>query len=153
MDTLLELNNFVQHPNFTYSKRKNDDFDDRVMSLIWALFILDPAIAEKYYSILEIDDQGRPLKIKPISDNTDLIKKSPIFTGNVSKFKKNTITNTTFSFVGKYEEQTVQTNDEDAAELQRWLLNWGNNSKIDKKEPPNSDKLYNKEDYYPIILF
>lgn len=153
MDTLLELNNFVQHPNFTYSKRKNDDFDDRVMSLIWALFILDPAIAEKYYNILEIDDQGRPLKIKPISDNTDLIKKSPIFTGNVSKFKKNTITSTTFSFVGKYEEQNVQTNDEDAAELQKWLLNWGNNSKIDKKETSNSDKLYNKEDYYPIILF
>ena len=32
---------------------------------------------------------GRPLKIRPISDNSDLIKRSPIFTGNVSKFKKN----------------------------------------------------------------
>jgi hypothetical protein len=153
IDTLLELNNFVQHPNFTYSKRKNDDFDDRVMSLIWGLFILDPAIAEKYYNIIDYDDQGRPLVIKPLADNSDLIKKSPIFAGTISSFKKNIVTNASYSFVGKFEENTVQTSDEDAADLQRWLLSWGQPKADNKKEKDNSDKLYKREDYYPIVLF
>ena len=65
LDTLLEINNFIQHPNYTYSKRTNDDFDDRVFALIWGLFILDPSIVEKYFYIHDIDDQGRPMVIRP----------------------------------------------------------------------------------------
>ena len=57
-----------------------------------------------------------------------------------------------YQFVGKFEENTVQTNDEDAAEFEKWLLNWGDKSNNIKKETENSDKLYKRDDYYPIVL-
>jgi hypothetical protein len=158
MDTLLELSNFVRHANFTFSKRKDEDLDDRVLSLIWGLFILDPAIASKYYNIIENDDQGRPLKIKPLVDNSDLIKKSPLFYGQVSSLKKNILINKTYSFVGKYDNRDAMHLD-DAASLMNWLSNWGNVGveppsiePIDKHNMDNKDKLYNGEEWKPSII-
>jgi hypothetical protein len=157
MDTLLELTNFVRHPNFTFSKRKDEDLDDRVLSLIWGLFILDPSIAPKYFNIIETDDQGRPLKMKPLVDNSDLIKKSPIFYGQVSNFKKNNnINNTNVSFVGKFDMKAPLTIEQETLELQRWLSHWGNVG----PEPPlvesinkdSKDKLYNGEEWRPAII-
>jgi Terminase large subunit, T4likevirus-type, N-terminal len=159
IDTLLELSNFVRHPNFTFSKRKDEDLDDRVLSLIWALFILDPAIASKYYNIIENDDQGRPLKIKPLIDNSDLIKKSPLFYGQVSGLKKNILINKTYSFVGKLDEGKDITYTDDAASLMSWISNWGNVGKeppsiepINKDKIDNKDKLYNGEEWRPSII-
>jgi hypothetical protein len=159
MDTLLELSNFVRHPNFTFSKRKDEDLDDRVLSLIWGLFILDPTIASKYYNIIENDDQGRPLKIKPLIDNTDLIKKSPLFYGQVSGLKKNILINKTYSFVGKLEDGKDITHTDDAASLMSWLSNWGNVGveppsiePIDKDNMDNKDKLYNGEEWRPSVI-
>ena len=153
MDTLLELTNFVKLPNFTFSKRKDTDLDDRVFAMIWALFILDPSIVEKYYNVIENDDQGRPLKIRPLVDNSDLIKKSPIFHGQASTFKKNIIATKTYSFVGKMEDGKDFTYADEASDLQSWLLNWGNTSKDNKDKPVVDDKLYNREDFSPTILF
>jgi hypothetical protein len=152
LDTLLELETFVRLPNYTFSKRKDDDLDDRVLALIWGLFILDPSIAVKYYQIIDTDDQGRPLKIQPIVDNSELIKKSPLCSGKASTFKKSINPNASFSFVGKIEENKVMGLDEEAASLQQWLLNW-NNPPPKSTETDNSDKLYNKDNYQPVILF
>jgi hypothetical protein len=153
LETLLELESFVRLPNYTFSKRKDDDLDDRVLSLIWALFILDPSIAIKYYQIIETDDQGRPLKIQPFVDNSELIKKSPLFHGQVSNFKKTINPNATFSFVGKIEENQVMGLDQEAASLKGWLLNWGNEKENKKEDSESTDKLYKTDDYKPVVIF
>jgi hypothetical protein len=151
LDTLLELETFVKLPNFTFSKRKDTDRDDRVMSMIWALFILDPSIAEKYYTIVDVDDQGRPLKISALTDNSDLIKKSPLFEGKMSFFKKNVSTqNASFSHVGVVDvNNMVTTSDEN--DLKMWLLGWGDTKK-NKEEPKEEDKVNINETFYPIVF-
>lgn len=148
LETLLELNNFVRHENHTYSKRKSDDLDDRVMSLIWAIFILEPSIAEKYYTILDIDDQGKPLKIKPFADNTDLLKKSPLLSGNVSKFRRNAAPAIKFTHVGKFSDASTMHSD-DQADLSMWLLRWG--EKVNTKEPEITESDNNEQ--RPIVIF
>jgi len=150
LDTLLELETFVKLPNFTFSKRKDADRDDRVMSMIWALFILDPSVAEKYYIIGDVDDQGRPLKITPLTDNSELIKKSPLFEGKTTSFKKtNTQVNTNYSHVGKFNPEAPTT--EDSNELMSWLLKWGDKHKqTDIK--PSEEKVNISETFYPIVF-
>lgn len=65
--TLSELKSFVRYPNGTWAaKPGTDNWDDRVMSLIWALVILDNDIVEKYFEVEQYDDNKRPLKIKPL---------------------------------------------------------------------------------------
>ena len=65
--TLLELKNFVRYPNGTWAtKPGNGNHDDRVMSLIWTLMILENEITEKYYEIVDLDDNKRPLHIKSL---------------------------------------------------------------------------------------
>jgi hypothetical protein len=155
IETLLELTNFVQHENFTYSKRRETDMDDRVFALIWALFILDPSIATKYYNIIETDDQGRPLKIKPLVDNSDLIKKSPLSYGQVSSFKKNPIINNTYSFVGRFDESKPVSIDEETNNFKNWLSELWEKPKTEEKPKENKEpdgKFLNGEEYRPAIL-
>jgi hypothetical protein len=65
--TLNELKNFVRYPNGTWSaKPGTDSQDDRVMSLIWGLVILENELVEKYFEIEEYDDNKRPLKIRTL---------------------------------------------------------------------------------------
>jgi hypothetical protein len=65
--TLTELKGFVRYPNGTWAaKPGNGNHDDRVMSLIWALIILENEVAEKYYEIVELDNNKRPLKLKSL---------------------------------------------------------------------------------------
>jgi hypothetical protein len=65
--TLIELKNFVRYPNGTWAtKPGNGNHDDRVMSLIWTLMILENEITEKYYEIVDFDDNKRPLHIKSL---------------------------------------------------------------------------------------
>ncbi len=60
-----ELETFVKYPNGTWKKQGGDNvFDDRVMSFIWALFILHGPIIERYFNVLEYDTRGKPLKIE-----------------------------------------------------------------------------------------
>ncbi len=153
LDTLLELETFVRLPNYTFSKRKDDDLDDRVLALVWGLFILDPSIAVKYYQIVDTDDQGRPLKIQPIVDNSELIKKSPLCHGQVSTFKKTINPNASFSFVGKIEENQVMGLDEEAGKLKNWLLNWGYIQEKKKEDSDSTDKLYKTEEFKPVVIF
>jgi len=67
LKTLGELRDFVRYPNGTWAARPgSDNWDDRVMSLIWALMSLENEITERYFEILELDDNKRPLKLKAL---------------------------------------------------------------------------------------
>lgn len=65
--TLVELKNFIRYSNGTWGARPGaDNWDDRVMSLVWALVILENELAEKYFEVQEYDDNKKPLKIKSL---------------------------------------------------------------------------------------
>ena len=67
LNTLNELKSFVRYPNGTWSaKPGSDSWDDRVMSLVWALFILENDLVEKYFEIEKYDDNKKPLKLKTL---------------------------------------------------------------------------------------
>lgn len=61
--TISEFETFIRHPNGIFRKRNEAFNDDRVMSLVWALFVLEPEICQQYYEIVEFDNQHKPLKI------------------------------------------------------------------------------------------
>jgi len=63
IETLTELKNFVRWPNGTWKARKSNH-DDMVMSLLYALFILEKDITERFFEILEFDDRGKPAVIE-----------------------------------------------------------------------------------------
>jgi hypothetical protein len=152
IDTLIELTNFVRHENFTYSKRKETDLDDRVFALIWALFILDPNIAVKYFNIIETDDQGRPLKMIPLVNNSDLIKKSPLFYGQVSNFRKNPILNSGFSFVGKFETEKPVSIEQETLDFKDWLSGLWEKPVIEKQIEEKEIVPFGEE-FKPVVLF
>ena len=63
--TVHELETFVQYPNGTWKKKVGDRvYDDRVMSMIWALFILDEDLVYNYFNVLGYDLQGKPIKLE-----------------------------------------------------------------------------------------
>ena len=67
INTLVELKNFIRHANGTWGARPGaDSWDDRVMSLIWALIVLENEVAEKYFEVVELDDNKKPLKLKSL---------------------------------------------------------------------------------------
>jgi hypothetical protein len=81
MSTIAELRTFIRYPNGTWKKKQGDNiFDDRVMAFVWCLFLLDNEIAERYYDIVETDDNGKPLKLAAynISD-PGIFKLDPLF--------------------------------------------------------------------------
>jgi hypothetical protein len=159
LDTVLELHNFVKLPNYTFSKRTEKDLDDRVLSLVWALFILDPNIATKYFNVLDFDDQGRPLKIKSLIANSDLIRKSPIYQGKVSTYKKGEGSRQPIISFGVPDDQSDPQVQRETQEFVRWLSGWDGNTPppndiptIRPLKPEQNDK-YEGEGYYPAILF
>jgi hypothetical protein len=63
--TVQELKTFVRYPNGTWSAQRGEDsHDDRVMSLIWSLIVLDNTLTEKYFEVEARDDNDKPLKLK-----------------------------------------------------------------------------------------
>lgn len=67
INTLIELKNFIRYDNGTWGAKPGaDSWDDRVMSLIWALVILENELAEKYFEVVEYDANKKPLKIRPL---------------------------------------------------------------------------------------
>ncbi len=70
--TIQELETFVKYPNGTWKKKRGDYiYDDRVMSMMWALFALKTEVCEKYFEITQYDDQGKPAKINPFNVESD----------------------------------------------------------------------------------
>lgn len=64
--TISEFETFVRQPNGLYKKKNDDHYDDRIMALVWALFILESEICQQYFTIDNYDSQHKPLQI---SDN------------------------------------------------------------------------------------
>jgi len=62
--TISEFETFVRFPNGTYRKRNDNFFDDRVMALVWALFILESELCQQYFEIIDYDMQHKPMQIK-----------------------------------------------------------------------------------------
>ena len=79
--TVQELKTFVRYPNGTWRKKAGDNvFDDKVMSLVWTLFLLESDVAERYYEIVETDDHGKPLKLAAYTvQQPGLFKLDPFF--------------------------------------------------------------------------
>lgn len=69
LQTILELKDFVCKPNGTWSAR-GSGVDDCVMSLIWALVLLDNdpqyGICGNYFEVVDLDENGKPRSIKPL---------------------------------------------------------------------------------------
>ena len=69
LQTLLELKDFVRRPNGTWSGRGLAS-DDCVMSLVWALIILDNdidyGVCQQYFEIEDVDENGKPKKLKSL---------------------------------------------------------------------------------------
>ena len=62
--TLEELKTFVRYPNRTWKAARGTNIhDDRVMSLIWALMILEVPITEQYFEIEQFDENQKPAVI------------------------------------------------------------------------------------------
>lgn len=66
LQTVQELETFVQQPNGTWKHKSGENvWDDRVMALIWTLFILEEPVTVQYFDIIKKDQRGKPLLIKP----------------------------------------------------------------------------------------
>lgn len=64
ISTVQEMETFVRYPNGTWKKRPgNFVYDDRMHAMLWALFVLDPDIATRYYEVERYDERGKPLKL------------------------------------------------------------------------------------------
>ncbi len=60
-----ELRNFTRYSNGTWAAKKGaGNHDDRVMSLIWNLIILEDEIVKTYFDVLQYDKNRKPLQIK-----------------------------------------------------------------------------------------
>ena len=62
--TISEFETFVRLPNGVFRKRNDKFFDDRIMALVWSLFILESEICQQYFEIVDYDTQHKPLIIK-----------------------------------------------------------------------------------------
>ena len=64
---LKEFKTFVRHVNGTWSAKKGAGYhDDRVMSMVWSLIILEKGLVDKHFEIIQTDSNGRPLKLKQL---------------------------------------------------------------------------------------
>ena len=65
LSLLKEFKSFVRHANGTWSAKKGAGYhDDKVMSLVWSLILLEKGLAERYFEIVQTDFNGRPLKLR-----------------------------------------------------------------------------------------
>jgi len=59
---LQEFETFVRKPNGTWGAQRGFN-DDRIMSLVWGLIVLETKICQRYYTIEDYDQNGKPLRI------------------------------------------------------------------------------------------
>jgi hypothetical protein len=154
IDTILETNNFIRLPNYTYSKKSEKDLDDRVFGMIWALFILDPSLVSRFFIVQEIDDQGRPMKIVPSSDNKELIKQSSLLIGGGTTKIIKPSQNTPYSHVGGMTQQTgFDLYAEDRMNLLRWMMETEEPDRLPNSTESDPEQGSSDNYYQPITLF
>ena len=91
ISTVQEFETFIRQPNGTWSHQDGEHiYDDRVMAIIWALFILEKEIAEKYLYVIEYDNTGKPSRVEdPYSETYDIdpmqmSTRNKVFTGSAT---------------------------------------------------------------------
>lgn len=68
-----ELQTFVRHDNGTWGHIKTDGlYDDRVMSLLWALFILNEDIVNQYFAVEKAHASGKPIVLGTPTYSTNM---------------------------------------------------------------------------------
>jgi hypothetical protein len=60
--SLTEFETYIRKNNRTWGALKGYN-DDRIMALIWGLFLLEKSVANKYLDVLEFDESGQVIKI------------------------------------------------------------------------------------------
>jgi hypothetical protein len=63
-NTISEFETFVKFPNGVFRKKSDNFFDDRIMALVWSLFILESEICQQYFDIVDFDTQHKPLMVR-----------------------------------------------------------------------------------------
>jgi hypothetical protein len=67
INLLKEFKNFVRYPNGTWAAKKGAGYhDDRVMSFIWSLIVLDKVLVDKHFEVIQLDSNNRPLILKQL---------------------------------------------------------------------------------------
>lgn len=67
INLLKEFKDFVRHSNGTWSAKRGAGYhDDRVMSFVWALIILDKVLVDRHFEIIQYDSNNRPLILKQL---------------------------------------------------------------------------------------
>ena len=67
LGTLKEMRDFVRSSNGHWAAKKGAGYhDDRVMSLVWALVILDESLVSKHFEVIKLDNNNRPLILKQL---------------------------------------------------------------------------------------
>jgi len=151
-ETLCELYNFVRLPNYTYTKRSDGDLDDRVFASIWALFLLMPNLVTTCFSVAEFDEQGRPCKITPLNDNTELIRNSPLLMGSptIKHQKVYSHLPSVMPVKAVIESDMMR----EAANLWNWIHNDAySNKELQKSEKELSNYSTIQEEWRPVIIF
>lgn len=74
---LKELKTFVRGANGHWAAKKAvNTYDDRVMSMVWALIILEPTVAVRFFEIAQYDINHKPLLIKQLDFGIKYFTKS-----------------------------------------------------------------------------
>lgn len=61
-----ELKTFVRFDNGTWGHIKADSiYDDRVIGLMWAVFILNEDLVDQYYHVTALGSNGKPIALQP----------------------------------------------------------------------------------------
>jgi hypothetical protein len=67
INLLKEFKHFVRHANSVWAAKKGAGYhDDRVMSLVWSLILLDEELVQKHFEIIQYDNNKRPLLLKQL---------------------------------------------------------------------------------------
>lgn len=65
IETVREIKTFVRQSNGTWGAQSGKH-DDRVMSMVWSLMLLSDDLVGRYFDVLEVDENRKPLIIKQL---------------------------------------------------------------------------------------
>lgn len=108
--TVHEFETFVRHPNGTWSHQAGEHiYDDRVMAIVWGLFLLEKEIAEKYVTVIEYDATGRPARIEDPYGET--IHSDPLVRSSQRSLFGNSLSAPSISMVGQRNQNSHASDD------------------------------------------
>lgn len=104
--TAYEFSKFKKMDNGTY-KAHGTEKDDRVMAILWALYILETDLANNYLDVAAYDESGKVMSLIHKKNKTSLesffgrsiINENPIYTNNAANTGANWYQNQGFTFV------------------------------------------------------